>query len=101
MPMEIDPEELKKTVAQWLDALRRIEAELLAYVLVVAEFAKEDPKFVAKVLGTARKSPKIVEVLDQKYDPIRREMIEHIERGSLNQALAQYLRDWKPENPIN
>jgi len=99
--MEIDPKELKKAVGLWLDALRKMEAELLAHALVVAEFAKDDPKFVDKILDTARKSPKINEVLSQKYDPIRREMMEHIKRGSLDQDLWQLLRDWKPKGPEN
>jgi hypothetical protein len=100
--MEIDPEELKKFVRLWFAQLKRVEAELLAYGAALEVLVHDAPAFdKERLLDTARKLPKIAEVLDEKYGAFEREVIESIDKGSWDQALSKYLLEWKPEGPVN
>jgi hypothetical protein len=101
-PMEIDPEELKKFVKMWFAQLRRVEAELLAQASALDALVQGAPAFdKQRFLDAARKNPKIAEVLDKKYGAFEREVIDSIDKGSLDQDLYRSLRDWKPEGPTN
>jgi hypothetical protein len=99
--VDVDPESLKNLVRKWVDALKLIETELLAHVSALELLKKGDPEFVTGLLEKARKSPKVHEVVNKKYDAYLHLMLQHIEKGSLDQALSRFLRDWKPERPVN
>lgn len=95
--MEIDGEGLKDLMRSWFAQLRKVEAELLAYVSVVEVFAQSDPTFdMKKLLETARKTPLIQETLSKKYDQFEREVLESIDKGVQGQALAKFLQNWTP-----
>ena len=100
--MEVDPEDLKQIVRLLIGFARRVQAEMLAQASALSLFAQSDPSFdMKRLLETARKNPKIGEVLDRKYGVFEREVIENIEKQSLDQAFARLLREWKPEGPTN
>jgi hypothetical protein len=99
--MDIDPKELKKFFRMWLVALRKIETEALVYRQVTEVARTISPDLIKQVETAARDNPKILSLLDEKYAEYERVMVESVEKGVLDQALSQYLRDWKPEGPKN
>jgi hypothetical protein len=68
----------------------------------VTEVARKiSPDLIKQVETAARVNPEISKLLDDRYVESKRVMIEQVEKGSLDQALSQFLRDWRPEGSKN
>jgi len=100
--MEIDPKALEDIVRTLIRFAKKVEAEMLTQATALQVFADSDPEFdMKKLLETARKNPKIAEVLDKKYGEFEQGVIESIRKRSLDQDVAKILRDWKPSGPVH
>jgi hypothetical protein len=92
-------EELKKFFLSWVAALQSAETEACVYRHVAEVLRTISPDLVKQVETAARL--KVSESLDTKYAQYRKSVTESVEKGYVDQALLQYLSDWKPEGPTN
>ena len=68
--MTIGSEELKKFFLQWFLVLRKVETEALVYRHVVEVCRTISPDLVRDVEAKARKNPKLLKMLEEKYSQL-------------------------------
>jgi hypothetical protein len=99
--MRVGTKAFKDFIRMWLSLLREIETEALVYRQAIEVLRPSDPAWMDSLLKKARENPKMVKILDEKYERHLKTMLEQVDKGSAGQALSQFLRDWKPEGPTN
>ena len=102
--MEIETEKYKGLIRYVLGKLRELENEVLAYRVIHAALNAGDPELAAvmrRSFDDARISPLLKQKLDEKYEPILDKLLKRIDEASLGQEFEEWIREWKPSDPVN
>lgn len=101
--MQIDPEKYKAVLIEFLRNLQKLEREMIVRGFVI-ELLKEaywiDPSAVDAILQAARENPAL-KVIEQKYEERILAYSLAVDQAALDQALAEFLKSWKPSGPIH
>ena len=101
--LNIDVEQFREWLLLYFDRMRDMELEVFAYRLTVELLKNIDPVSAEKIDDLTAKARGHEETtrIAQRYERHREEVNQLFANGSLDQALAQYLREWKAKGPIN
>ena len=104
-PLQIDKDVFRDWLLMYFDAMRNMETEIMVYrgaieILKKQVGAPQDQE-IETLTEKIRKRSEIKEILDEKYGRYRRQALGCIEQGSQDQALLQYLQEWKAKGPTN
>jgi hypothetical protein len=101
--MDIDPEKQKKVITWFITQIKNLELEILACraVFIFADHVLHIGPELKQALTQARESPSIHAIVDKKYDSVLETLLSTIDQAQMEQSLAEWLRDWKPEGSPN
>jgi hypothetical protein len=101
--MKIDEDQLREWLLLYFDRMSEMELEMFAYRMTVELLKTIDPDSAQQIDALTAKAREHEETkgIVQRYERHREEVNQLFEKGSLDQALAQYLREWKAKGPIN
>src|SRR5438270_9499886 len=96
--MEPQKQVIRELVGWLLDWVEKAETDLLAYQVAfdLLKGTGEFPQLNA-LLAEARKNPP--PSLSKRHSEMRSAMNTVLSATEINQALAQFLREWKPRGP--
>jgi hypothetical protein len=104
-PLQIDEKLFQEWVMLYFDRMYDMEKEVLIYrgtiEILKTQVPTETVEAIDRLVQGLRKGKRITDLLDEKYEGYRTQVLEYISQGSLNQALSQYLQEWKAKGPIN
>lgn len=100
--MEISKEQLKQFVTRTFASFKEMEMELSACKAVLAAVHIYDPHDpIIEMVRTAKENPRLVQHVDAIYAKRLAQALAAIERLSADQALAEFLKSWSPQGPLN
>jgi predicted CopG family antitoxin len=104
-PLQIAADVFREWLLMYFDAMHDMENEVMVYrsaiELLKQHVGAPQDQEIEALIQKIRKSEDIKQMLDEKYERYRRKALECIEQGSLDQALLQYLAEWKAKGPTN
>jgi hypothetical protein len=102
-PLQIDAGMFRERLLMYFDRMRDMEIEAFAHRMTVELLKSLNPDLADKIdAATAKiRGHEEIEGIRQRYERHRDEVNQLFEKGSQDQALAQYLQEWKAKGPIN
>jgi hypothetical protein len=100
--MEIKPENFRALVRLTFESFKKLETELLKYRMVFYSMGAvmDIQDMMNQLLEQAAKNPGLEKQMREKYDVPLENFLKSIDEATQDQALEQWLRDWKPSGPI-
>jgi hypothetical protein len=103
--LHIDVDQFLEWLMLYFDRMQDMESEVLVYrtalEFVQTQVPTETRQTIDKIVEKTRQLPEIKQDLEKRYNEYRAQARERIEIGSADQALSQYLREWKAKGPTN
>ena len=101
-PMQIDKDLFREWILMYIDAMQKMETEVMVYRLVAEALKRYDlQKEIDDLTQKIRERAEIKNKLDEKYGKYRDQVLEYIEKGFQDQDLSRFLQEWKARGPIN
>jgi hypothetical protein len=100
--MEISKDQLKQFITRTYANFKAMDLELSACKAVLAAVHIYDPHDpIIEMVRQAKGNPRLVQQVDAIYAKRLETALAAIEKFSADQALAEFLRSWTPEGPLN
>lgn len=100
--MDISKDQLKQFIRRMFASFKAMEMELSACKAVLAAVHIYDPHDpIIEMVRQAKENPRLVQQIDAIYAKRVETALAAIERLSADQALAEFLRSWSPQGPLN
>ena len=100
--MQIDKDLFREWILMYIDAMQKMETEVMVYRLVAEALKRYDlQKEIDDLTQKIRERSEIKNKLDEKYCKYRDQVLEYIEKGFQDQDLSRFLQEWKARGPIN
>jgi hypothetical protein len=98
--MEMEPEQLKRLFAVFVNNLKRLETELVAHRIVFLLVSQMNaiPDLDQALLAAKQKA---AVGMDQKYNDILETFLHIAAQAGSDQEVVEFLKSWNPEGPVN
>lgn len=104
-PLQIDEDTFREWLLLYFDRMRDMETEVLVYRGAIEILRNQVPtetrEVIDKLVAGIRQKPEVKQILDEKYQRYREQVLEAVAKGTQDQALSRYLQEWKAKGPIN
>lgn len=97
--MGIDADKYKALIRHVMDNFKALDTELCAYRIVFTAL-KSRFNDLDSSLEVVKTHPKIVEMMQSKYDVVEK-LLKQLDEANQDQALLKWLQEWKPGGPTD
>jgi hypothetical protein len=101
--MDVNSTEFNELLGAWVDALKVMDTKLNAYYSAVGALENSEYRPAASYFKSAvihsQNDPVLLREMTRKYDLARRKLDELLQQSHPAEAVAAWLREYRPENP--